>query len=123
EPTELRLRPSEEGADRHGIAHVGRNDERPRAGRLSRQRRRLQEVLATAGEDDRVALSQQGKRDGPADSASGARDDGDLVRRSHVETSVFPDRVSLSGPAAGAPTGYCFARAPIKGAGATSGDR
>src|SRR5947207_1917923 len=83
EPTELRLRPSEEGADRHGIAHVGRNDERPRAGRLSRQRRRLQEVLATAGEDDRVALSQQGKRDGPADSASGARDDGDLVRRSH----------------------------------------
>src|SRR5206468_8499879 len=33
-----------------------------------------------------------------------------------VETSVFPDRVSLSGPAAGAPTGYCFARAPIKGA-------
>src|SRR6185369_4195091 len=76
------------------VGGVGRADERARGGVARGGPRRVERVLATAGERDVVAGVEQCECRRAADAAACAGDDGDLV---HGEPISFVYRVSESG--------------------------
>ena len=65
---------SKSADDRVGIAHVGRDDERPGAGRSRVCGGLVQGLAPAAGEHDRVSIVQEGQGGRPADPGPRARD-------------------------------------------------
>ena len=75
-----------DGLDLRLVAHVARHGQRPAAGRLDlggdlvdRAGELLRRGLAARGDDDGAARPRQAERDGPADAAARAGDDGDSI--------------------------------------------
>ena len=86
EAAEGLLRRLEEGADRLGVGHVGRDGEGPAAVRPRLVDGLRERLGPAAGQDDRVALGQQGEGRRPADPRPRAGDDRCLAERVHRES-------------------------------------
>ena len=84
QPPESRPRGLEQVAHRSGVADVGRDHEAARRVLARFLHRRLEQLLAPAGQRDRVSPPQQRDRDRLADTRARARDDGDLEWIAHA---------------------------------------
>ena len=78
----------DERLDRRGVADVGDDAEGADAGLTQLGLGLAQSLLAAGAEGDVAALSSEGEADRPADAATAARDDGDLVLESEVQCAA-----------------------------------